>query len=138
MECPRDGAQLAAERYEAGVEVDRCADCGGVWLDAGELERAQETIEKEHDAGELSRIESVAAAWELARQRSRGQISCPKCGRGLEAREYAYCSRILVDRCPGCRGVWLDAGELEALERFFEQERALEPGFWASLFARLG
>lgn len=36
--CPADGGSLAAV-YHHGIEVDLCFDCGGVWLDRGELER---------------------------------------------------------------------------------------------------
>jgi hypothetical protein len=39
-------------------------------------------------------------------------MPCPKCGRKLE--EAAY-QGLRIDRCPGCGGVWLDPGELEAL-----------------------
>jgi len=37
MKCPKCGADLAVEDYQ-GVEIDRCTECGGMWLDAGELE----------------------------------------------------------------------------------------------------
>jgi Zn-finger nucleic acid-binding protein len=37
MSCPRCSGKLHAETYDE-VSVDRCDTCGGVWLDAGELE----------------------------------------------------------------------------------------------------
>jgi len=38
MQCPIDGAELVlAER--AGVEIDYCPKCRGVWLDRGELDK---------------------------------------------------------------------------------------------------
>lgn len=38
MQCPIDGAQLVmADR--AGVEIDYCPQCRGVWLDRGELDK---------------------------------------------------------------------------------------------------
>jgi len=37
MKCPKCGGALA-EREMQGVKIDQCADCGGVWLDKGELE----------------------------------------------------------------------------------------------------
>ena len=41
MKCPVDGTTLAlAER--AGVEIDYCPECRGVWLDRGELDRILE------------------------------------------------------------------------------------------------
>ena len=35
--CPHDGQSLIVE-VVSNVAVDRCASCGGVWLDGGELE----------------------------------------------------------------------------------------------------
>jgi len=38
MQCPIDGSELVlAER--AGVEIDYCPKCRGVWLDRGELDK---------------------------------------------------------------------------------------------------
>lgn len=38
MKCPKCGGDLAIEISHA-IEIDRCKDCAGVWLDAGELEK---------------------------------------------------------------------------------------------------
>ncbi len=37
MKCPKCGMELIALDYQ-GIEVDKCAECEGIWLDAGELE----------------------------------------------------------------------------------------------------
>ena len=37
MKCPKCGMDLIAIDYK-GIEVDKCAECEGIWLDAGELE----------------------------------------------------------------------------------------------------
>jgi hypothetical protein len=50
-------------------------------------------------------------------------MRCPKCGSGLA--EIAYRDQR-VDRCEACGGIWLDAGELEALA-------TKEDGFLAGL-----
>ncbi|MDX1764435.1 MAG: zf-TFIIB domain-containing protein [bacterium] len=39
-------------------------------------------------------------------------MHCPKCGMDLIEIDYRG---IRVDKCSGCEGVWLDAGELEAI-----------------------
>lgn len=49
--CPRcDGMKLKRHFFSAKrqVEVDQCPNCGGYWLDAGELEKIHE--EKTHSA----------------------------------------------------------------------------------------
>ncbi len=38
MKCPVDGAELVMSD-RAGVEIDYCPQCRGVWLDRGELDK---------------------------------------------------------------------------------------------------
>lgn len=37
MQCPKCGMELIEIDYR-GIKIDRCSECEGVWLDAGELE----------------------------------------------------------------------------------------------------
>lgn len=137
MECPRDNSVLESQVYEGDVEVDVCPSCQGMWLDRGELEQIEET--QEHDySEELERIPNlIGNAYEMARQKKLAIINCPKCSAELSNREYAYCSQIIIDVCPKCEGIWLDKGEIEALEAFFEGSRIdaknIRRGFWKSL-----
>lgn len=39
-------------------------------------------------------------------------MRCPKCGESLKEETF---QKVLVDQCTGCGGIWLDAGELEAV-----------------------
>lgn len=41
-------------------------------------------------------------------------MKCPKCG--LELIEIDY-KGIKVDKCSACEGIWLDAGELDAISK---------------------
>ena len=41
-------------------------------------------------------------------------MNCPKCGMKLIEVNY---KNIEVDKCSGCNGIWLDAGELEAVAK---------------------
>ena len=41
LECPRGHGKLTTLTFE-GVEIDRCDNCGGVWLDKGELEQLRQ------------------------------------------------------------------------------------------------
>ena len=41
-------------------------------------------------------------------------MKCPKCGMGLLEVDY---NNIKVDKCSSCDGIWLDAGELEAVSQ---------------------
>jgi len=37
MRCPKCGMQLIEIDYK-GIKVDKCSECEGIWLDAGEME----------------------------------------------------------------------------------------------------
>ena len=42
MRCPKCGMELI-EIYYNGVHTDKCSECGGLWLDAGEFEALSKT-----------------------------------------------------------------------------------------------
>jgi hypothetical protein len=44
MKCPKCGMELIEIEYK-GIKVDKCSECEGVWLDAGEME-AVSNLEK--------------------------------------------------------------------------------------------
>ncbi len=52
MRCPIDGASLVMSE-RAGIEIDYCPTCRGVWLDRGELDKIVERSAR--DAGEDQR-----------------------------------------------------------------------------------
>lgn len=49
---------------------------------------------------------------EAASKTKRFWMVCPKCGARLEEVEH---EQVKVDRCPGCGGMFLDKGEVEAI-----------------------
>lgn len=54
MKCPKCGMDLKEIEIH-GVKVDQCANCGGVFLDAGEMEQ----IEKHDEGGVMGRVFSM-------------------------------------------------------------------------------
>lgn len=95
--CPKCSATLAYVRRE-GQLLEVCTACRGVWFDPGELTLLLEVYRKVDDAG----------------GRASG-TSCPRCRAELVELPFPG-TPVLVDRCPGCQGIWLDGGELEALK----------------------
>jgi uncharacterized protein len=51
MKCPKDGYDLASSMYH-GVQIETCPHCGGMWLDAGEME----AVSHEERPGLLTRV----------------------------------------------------------------------------------
>lgn len=102
------------------VKVDDCAECGGTFLDAGELKRL--TGDKE-----LAQYLSVARP-----SAAHVSIACPSCGSPMHA---AAVGQVVVDVCEVCNGTWFDGDELDALKArpkdqpiLSERERELEKG----------
>jgi Zn-finger nucleic acid-binding protein len=138
LKCPRDGATLRTKRYEANIEVDECTVCRGTWLDKGELEAIQTRVERDYSAQLGKPTDSVSEAIEGRKQEQRGAVPCPKCGTTMDMRPYGMGSQIVIDVCPADCGVWLDEGELAALEQFFERSQGeatipLHWRMWASI-----
>jgi uncharacterized protein len=57
-------------------------------------------------------------------------MKCPKCGGDLKEVEHHH---VKVDQCVDCKGVWLDAGEIELLEH---ATASGVTGFFSSMFGR--
>lgn len=55
MKCPKDGYGLVSSEYH-GVAIETCPHCGGMWLDAGELE----AVAKEDHPNVITRVLSDA------------------------------------------------------------------------------
>jgi Zn-finger nucleic acid-binding protein len=123
MRCPRDGAELKARIYEANVEIDECPTCKGTFLDQGELERIQAAVEKDHRKELAEPVDSVRAEMAAEREEALPLVDCPKCGESMERRRYGLGSQTVIDACPQGHGLWLDRGELEELERFYERSQ---------------
>ncbi len=144
MNCPNDGSGLARRLYEGDVSIDECPTCYGTWTERGEIERIQSLREHDHRADLHTFDDTVGRAIEFARQAERPPGRCPVCDLEMVEEDYGYGSQILVERCTDGHGVWLDAGELESLEVWFERNResAKEPvgilGVLATLQRRYG
>ncbi len=120
--CPVDDFTLVQETYE-GVTIDRCSHCGGVWLDAGELETIQANQDSDFRGVPDNAMDFVTGAMGMAKAEAEKALSCVKCDDELVKREYSFTSQIMIDNCPKGHGMWLDKNELARLEKFYEEEQ---------------
>lgn len=97
------------------VEVDACqGGCGGIWLDAFEMEKLDEPDEAAGHLLDNMRVD-IAASDGIDLD---GRVACPRCeGVTLMRQSYPHDKRITTDKCGGCGGVWLDFGELFEIRR---------------------
>ncbi len=119
--CPVDDFTLKTETYE-GVTIDSCPHCGGIWLDAGELEAVQNAQDSDFRTVTTSALDQVRAAEDMGKAAQEGPRHCVECQTELVKKEYAYTSQVMIDQCPNGHGLWLDQGEMSRLEMFFETQ----------------
>jgi hypothetical protein len=76
----------------------------------------EERFFKEHELKlrmqRLEREQTALAENEKRRLKEVHFMHCPKCGQKLSIEPYG---RVEVDICPSCKGMWLDASELEEI-----------------------
>jgi Zn-finger nucleic acid-binding protein len=102
MDCPVCYKPMIAMELDE-VELDHCLGCGGVWLDAGELQLL---------LGDLANASALLDSFhsEPSAEKSR---KCPICRKRME-QVHLSCEKepILIDRCRRRHGLWFDKGEL--------------------------
>ena len=135
MDCPRDGSALQTRKREGDVEVDECGVCRGMWLDKGELEALQQASAERHLHLDDPASDSVERSINEVVQLATKDAKCPRCGTKMAPRDYGFGSQIVIDTCPADCGVWLDVGEVERLQAFYEQSNTdaagvLPVSFW--------
>ena len=131
MNCPRCATTLTVRQFK-GIEVDRCPDCRGIWLDYHEMDELEDSA---------SRDEIAKGMRDYARRG--GDLPCPHCHAMMEVFNYRA-HNLPIDHCPNDHGYWLDHGEEErVLELMKERSRDLRRSTaveeqWAQFLERGG
>ena len=112
MLCPDCEIELT-KLTVAGVELDTCGECGGAWLDHGELNKLMQFGDADIERQSVDREGHTD---------SKDGRQCPRCA-SAEMIKISFIDYpgIILDYCGGCQGIWLDSGEL------FKIEQQLEP-----------
>ncbi len=102
MDCPVcKNAVITLEL--AGVEIDHCVDCGGIWLDAGELELL---------LGNSQLAEKLLNSFKIESQSAEKLRKCPICLKKMQKIIVGESTpKLLIDKCT--HGLWFDKGELK-------------------------
>ncbi len=86
------------------VEIDYCTSCGGIWLDAGELDLL---IEDEKDR------ELLLSSFQKDAEHPERKHRCPICRKKMDKVHVGENKDVLLDKCPDNDGLWFDKGELK-------------------------
>jgi Zn-finger nucleic acid-binding protein len=98
LDCPKDGVEFEAKEDDV-VSLNRCTDCGGIWLDVADLNR----ILLRHNMPGLEKLGGHANIEEIAGQ-------CPVCNVDLVVVEGGPHKSLRYDTCESCGGIWLEQG----------------------------
>jgi len=104
MQCPKCSSSMEKVTY-GGIEVDRCADCGGMWFDVGEREKLKAQKGSERiDTGDPDRGEKLNKL---------GRINCPVCHTQMIRMVDLKQPHIWYESCTVCHGAFFDASEFK-------------------------
>ena len=106
MDCPVcKNAMITLELED--VEIDHCVDCGGIWLDAGELELL---------LGEPERAKGLLDSFSVDPKSTEARRKCPICDRKMQKIVVGPSKpALLIDKCRRGDGLWFDKGELHEI-----------------------
>ncbi len=102
MNCPKCAFLMNKVTFET-IEVDRCPNCHGIWLDQFEKENLK--------ALQGAESVDVGDAEKGAQYSQVDEIDCPVCHTQMTRMVDVKQSHIWYESCPVCYGVFFDAGE---------------------------
>jgi len=114
MKCPICKKDLGKAIFYGG-EVDFCPNCLGLWFEEDELRLAKDKKDKELRWLDID-------LWKDGQKFkiSLGIRMCPTCRLPLHEVYYGD-SRIIVDICSLCNGIWLDRGEFKRIIEYLRK-----------------
>lgn len=96
------------------IEIDHCLHCGGIWLDAGELEILLDTDE------DRARLREILIEEDSVKEK---KYPCPICNKKMQKVYVGEERKILIDKCKRNHGLWLDKGELEEVIKLSSENK---------------
>jgi len=130
--CPRCQSPLV-ERDIKDTQVDVCHTCSGIFFDAGELQKVAD--------GAYGNIEYCTMTDDvLETNDGMPACECPKCDRHPRMRkvEFLSYSDIVLDHCDHCKGIWVDGGELESINKRLASHKDIKLPWMVRLQLMLG
>jgi Zn-finger nucleic acid-binding protein len=112
--CPLCRTQCDRINYE-GVSIYNCGSCGGHWLSPARLDVICKRREYEMPEPVKQKMMEIADASDTAER-----LLCITCGKEMVKEQFKHWPEIRIDRCPKCNGIWLDRGELEKCQIYWE------------------
>lgn len=115
MTCPDCHAQLKETDYR-GIVIHECPKCKGRWFEKDELRKAKDRTDDDLRWLDFYPFDEQGNTFAVS---SEGK-QCPRCSLKMASLTYEK-SKVVIDKCGQCHGVWLDHGEFEKVIKHLEQ-----------------
>lgn len=119
MNCPNKHGQLEKVLFH-NVEVDYCPQCLGVWFDQDEFEHAKDDEDKQ-----LNWLDFDIWRHKEKFTTAPSNKMCPSCRIPFVRIQYDN-SKVQVDFCKNCHGIWLDRGEFKQIMVYLKNKADYE------------
>jgi len=121
MKCPSCCGRLREVKSKTAL-VDICLDCRGIWFDSGEfVDFARSLTESEKISPKEIRLFKPQTVHTLKTVKESLKL-CPRCNLAMKRFNYSYDSNIFLDKCPNCKGIWADGGEIQQIARYLKDD----------------
>ncbi len=119
MDCLNNHGKLEKTLFH-NVEVDYCPECLGIWFDCDELGLAKDAKDEQLNWIDVD-LWRDKSKFDIAKSKRR----CPVCRIPLVEVNYDD-SKVKVDFCKMCNGVWLDRGEFKQIINYLKNKADYE------------
>jgi len=113
--CPTCNSKM--NLYKAfKIQIEGCPNCKGIFLDKDELRKLKDKVEKDswHNLRWMDdEIESIDQLKLISSQKK-----CPKCSDAEFLTVSFGNSKIFIDWCKNCKGIWLDKDEFFDITKY--------------------
>ncbi len=117
LECPVCPGVPMTPRSLAGLWVDECPMCLGLWTPGDIMDRIVARVRERRKATADRGPEIAGRARRAQWQAGVAYRKCPECGVAMQRKNFGHRSGVVVDWC-GSHGTWLDANEMEDIASF--------------------
>lgn len=116
MKCPNCGNDFTSKTFHK-VKIEECEKCQGLWFDRDELNNAKNSTDSDLAWINFDIFEEKGSKYE----KNQGNKLCPKDSSSLQKFTYSH-SKVSIDACPTCHGIFLDKNEFDKIISYLEKE----------------
>ncbi len=115
MNCPNCKIELHPKSIQ-GIEIEECKQCEGIWFENDELRQVKDKIDSDLNWMDFEILKHPEKFKPTAKR-----TNCPSCKKSMSVLDYDQ-TKVEIDYCVDCNGVWLEKNELEKIIEALEKE----------------